>query len=163
MSLTQFLALPNIKRKHFTTFEVDIFSQCILTTFSVSDQSLITTVVTIEAKTDCNEWYAEMNGDGRIKVKICQGARCCYTPWLDDPNKDDFEKCNVDDFSLDLIGTCQDFTLSLAEQVSVKLIHEGSDGWRGNFINVRTNGEKNFNCPVKKWLDGDDTLDLRCE
>ena len=55
-----------------------------------------------------------------IPSVICQGNDfCCLINVLDNPKKDDFEYCEIDHFSGDLLGGCQNFALDPNKKLKI--------------------------------------------
>ncbi len=68
-----------------------------------------------------------MDKGGYISLHICTGptpfsGKCCYTSYLDHPNRDDFEKGALDNFWGFMLGFCQDFHIPNAKVLSCQQI-----------------------------------------
>ena len=120
-------------------------------------------VKSLQTKTNCRDTDAKMDGKGTLKIQICQSGRCCISPILDIEEIDDFEKCHINEFDKYVIGDCNEFEISSKIKITAKLIHYGTDGWLGDFINILTKEGKYFKCPITGWVDNNDILDLECE
>ena len=102
------------------------------------------------------------DGDGAVYIKICQGSNCCKTNKLDDPNVDDFELCETNDFSNEILGSCDGFEFLSDEEKFVTLIHEGTDGWLGEYAKISFSDQKQLHCSISGWIDDSQEKELSC-
>ena len=56
-----------------------------------------------------------------------------------------------DDFSGNSLGQCKNFLLSQDLKVSISLQVVGTNGWKGTHVNVFTDLDFYYHCPVDQW------------
>jgi len=115
----------------------------------------------LEIKTsDCDD--CGMGHFGELRAEVCNSMNeCCFTSSLDNHFTDDFNQGAVDNFAEhDDLNQCDQFNMnnSPPTQIRVTLLHEGSDGWKGDWISVHTDRGQ-YQCQLTKFLDGDDSED----
>ena len=89
----------------------------------------------------------EQDIHGKLSIEICAESRCCKTFVLNDISKDEFQNCALDKFSGNLLGHCEKFPL-FNLPVTLKITHEGSDGWLGEYAKINMNENKNYKCDL---------------
>ena len=111
-------------------------------------------------KTDCVDYSSS---DDIFSLKLCQGIDfCCLINVLDNPKKNDYEYCEIDYFSGNLLGGCQNFALDLNKKLKINVEKKGPDDWKGLFIDIEVQSN-NYHCPIKDWMNANNTkLELEC-
>jgi len=103
---------------------------------------------------------AKQDGPATLKAKVCDaGSKCCSTGTLDTPN-DDFEQDRMDAFNS--LGGCQNFEVDPTHPLSLTLIHSGTDGWKGDYVNIVLSDGTVKNCAINIWIDDDEEMTLYC-
>merc|ERR1712241_1453174 len=118
----------------------------------------------IEIRTaDCDD-CGMSNTFGDLRMQICNGVKeCCNTAELDNTFHNDFEEGALDIFDdHDILAGCDQFDMknSAANTIIMYLVHEGSDGYKADYVNVATDAggvEGGYKCYFQKFLDGDDS------
>ena len=107
-----------------------------------------------------NEWHSET--DDKIFMKVCNdvfGPQCCEIH-LDDPNNNDFENNHLNTFQGDHLDPCEYFEVT--ERSIVKMRIQGSNGWRGEYLTLKLEDEREMNCPITDWIDNSGEMTLQC-
>merc|ERR1711915_483611 len=100
--------------------------------------------------------------DCDIFARVCDAdGNCCNAGQLDNPKIDDFEKGEVNTFSGSRIGQCNMFQIGRLP-LTVKVTHGNTDGWRGQWLRVHFLNNKMLHCPIRRWIDDDESMTLSC-
>ena len=90
-------------------------------------------------------------------LKICLKAKlnkcCTFT-------SNGFKRGNLDLFEAGQLETCAEASVS-KEGIDVSMTTPGTDGWRGEYVQV-VMSDKRVKCNVPKWLDDKKTINLTC-
>ena len=111
----------------------------------------------VETKTGSNPVDAT-DGSFSIQFFSLDGTNCKINV-LDNPQKNDFESGNVDQFMGSMLGPCENYRPQKIS--SVKIIHTGGGGWRGEYLKI-SYGEKSFTCNLGKMLDNKASITFPC-
>jgi len=108
---------------------------------------------------DCDD-CGMSNTFGDLRMQICNGFKeCCNTAELDNTFHDDFDEGALDFFEdHDQLTQCDRFDMknSNPSQIVMFLIHEGSDGYQADYVQVETDTGY-YKCYFHKFLDNDDS------
>ena len=69
-------------------------------------------------------------------------------------------KNQFDLFEKGQLGSCEE-PLSCGGGVEVSVTSTGTDGWRGEFVEVASSNEST-NCKITQWVDDKGTIQLSC-
>ena len=90
-------------------------------------------------------------------LQICFKAKpnecCTFT-------SNGFKRGNLDLFEAEQLQTCAEANVS-EEGIDVSMTTTGTDGWRGEYVQVVVS-DKKIKCNVPKWLDDKETITLTC-
>ena len=100
--------------------------------------------------------------DDPVYMKICNSENhCCETQLRsENTNRDDFEAGNKDIFTSNF-GACSNLPI-VGVANTVTLRHVGTDGWRGDRINIRLRDERKIHCWITSWIDNDGSTTPFC-
>merc|ERR1711936_344289 len=106
----------------------------------------------IRTKTDSR---AYANTDDNVFIKVCDTpTNCCESPSLDNEDKNDFEKSQVDTFTgAALMGSCNN--INLHGRLMVTLSKDGDDGWYPEETEIVLKDGKHVTCKFGLWLDSE--------
>jgi len=112
----------------------------------------VTGVAEVLTKTD-SRTYANTNDN--VFIKICDSAEnCCDSASLDNQDKNDFEKSEVDTFSASsMLGNCSN--INLHGDITATLSKDGDNGWYPQWTQIHLNNGKEYICFFGLWLDSD--------
>ena len=101
-----------------------------------------------------------MDGNGELAFEICSKANCWNFTVIDYPY-DQFERGLMEGFQSDQLQDCELFEVYDAE-LSLKLNHIGTDGWRGEYVRLLMDSGLYYHCPINVWLDNEEHVYLEC-
>merc|ERR1740124_1209891 len=95
---------------------------------------------------------------GELRMQICNSNHdCCSTAELDNDFKNDFNDGAVDQFEEhSILNQCDQFDMrnSAPATIQMTVFHEGSDGWKGDWVKVYTSSGPTYECLYSAFLDG---------
>ena len=104
-----------------------------------------------------------LSNGGSYSLIICSGIECCTTGILDTKDNN-WELGQVDWFVGRQIGSCSHFNLDTSETVIVRLLHEGSDAGRLDWIMIHPwHLNLVYSCKIGIRLDQTTYHDTECE
>ena len=72
-----------------------------------------------------------LDTNDQIVVEILADSRSCEVQ-LDNPEKNDFERGQIDTFTGTMLGDCRNFIIN--DNYSLKVKHIGTNGWKPEYI-----------------------------
>ena len=101
--------------------------------------------------------------NGHLSLHVCNSdeSNCCIILDIDN-YLDNFEPGHLDGYTGAELGECAGFEISESDTFRVTLLHEGHDGWFGQYIRILMESGTYFECPITTWIDNDDIKTIDC-
>ena len=119
-------------------------------------------MVGLQIKTICGKRTSGTNKD--LLFTFCNSDQCCSTGGIPltngrtDSNQYTVD-CNTPDiFRSSQIGDCKDFELGSESIITGNVTLSHNDGFRGEWIKVRSSDGSILQCNIDGWIDGDNTI-----
>ena len=122
-------------------------------------------MVELQIKTLCGKMYAGTNDD--LLFTFCNSDQCCSTGGIQltngkgngNPYNDYPVDCNMlDVFGSSQIGNCKDFEFGSKSITTGKVTVSGIDGFRGEWVKVRSSYGSFLQCTIDGWIDSDNSI-----
>ena len=116
----------------------------------------------LQVKTLCGPKYAGTSND--LSFTFCNFGKCCSTGGLELTNgrqdsKGDPVDCSVPDlFGSREIGDCEDFEFKSGSMITGNVTLSNIDGFRGEWVKVRSSDGSFLQCTIDGWIDGDNNI-----
>ena len=118
----------------------------------------------LQIKTRCGKGTLGTSGD--LLFTFCNSDQCCSTGGIQLTNgKGNGNVCNdypVDCNMLDIFGSsqiedCKDFEFGSESIITGNVTLSNNDGFRGEWVKVRSSDDSFLQCTIDGWIDGDST------
>ena len=119
-------------------------------------------MVELQVKTLCGEQNTGTIDD--LLFTFCNSGQCCSTGGLQLTNAIQGSNgyavdCNMPDiFGSSQIGDCKDFEFGSESIIIGNLTLSNIDGFRGEWVKVRSSDGSFLKCPIDGWIDGDNNI-----
>ena len=116
----------------------------------------------MQIKTLCGPKYTGTSTD--LSFTFCNSGKCCSTGrlWLINGRQGSNGypvDCNTPDlFKSQSIGDCEDFEFKSGSMITGNVTLSNTDGFRGEWIKVRSSNGSFLHCTIDGWIDGDDNI-----
>ena len=120
------------------------------------------TTVGLQIKTLCIQ-HGGTGGD--LSFTFCNSDQCCSTGGIQPTNGRPGGSnlyavdCNMPDiFGSSQIGDCKDFVFGSESIITGNVTLSNNDGFRGEWVKVRSSDGSFLQCTIDGWIDGDNTI-----
>ena len=119
-------------------------------------------MVELQIKTLCGKIHTRTSDD--LSFIFCNFGKCCSTGGLELTNGKEGSKgypvdCNIpDSFISKDIGDCEDFEFKSGSIVTGNVILSNIDGFRGDWVKIRSSNGSFLHCTIDGWIDGDNNI-----
>ena len=119
-------------------------------------------MVELQIKTLCGKPLTGTNDD--LLFTFCNSDQCCSTGGLQLTNAIQGSNgyavdCNTPDiFGSSQIGDCKNFEFGSKSIVTGKVTLTNIDGFRGEWVKIRSSDGSFFQCTIDGWIDGDNNI-----
>ena len=120
------------------------------------------TVVELQIKGLCGKSFTGTNDD--LLFTFCNSDQCCSTSGIQLTNGRQGSNVFDDDcnmpyiFGSSQIGDCKDFELGSESIITGNITLSNNDGFRGEWIQVRSSDGSFHQCTIDGWIDGDNNI-----
>jgi len=121
-------------------------------------------MVELQIKTLCGQIHTGTKDD--LRFKFCNFGKCCSTGGIQLTNgktgSNDFAvDCHTPDiFGSSQIGDCKDFEFGSESIITGMVTYQSRnlDGFRGEWVKVRSYDGSFLQCTIDGWIDGNDNI-----
>ena len=119
-------------------------------------------MVELQIKTLCGKINAGTNDD--LLFTFCNSDQCCSTGGIQLTNGRQGSNgyavdCNMPDiFGSSQIGDCKYFEFGSESTITGNVTLSNNDGFRGEWVKVRSSDDSFLQCTIDGWIDGDNTI-----
>ena len=111
-------------------------------------------MVGLQIKTLCIQ-HGGTGGD--LSFTFCNSDQCCSTGGIQPTNGNG--NCNMPDiFGSSQIGDCKDFEFGSESIITGNVTLSNNDGFRGEWVKVRSSDGSFLQCTIDGWIDGDNNV-----
>ena len=110
----------------------------------------------LQIKTLCGKILTGTNDD--LLFTFCNSDQCCSTGGIQLTNGYAVD-CNMPHiFGSSQIGDCKDFEFGSESIITGNVTMLDNDGFRGEWVKVRSSDGSSLQCTIDGWIDGDNTI-----
>ena len=116
----------------------------------------------LQVKTLCGKKYTGTPDD--LIFTFCNSDKCCSTGGIQlingNEDADSFVvDCHMPDiFGSSQIGDCKDFEFGSESIITGNVTLSNNDGFRGEWVKVRSSDGSFLQCTIDGWIDGDNNV-----